>query len=161
MTASSKSAPKTSAFSRFIPREEIDAVSAWRFAAVDGSDELPPSGDAEPEAEPNLLLEHAVAEARQQAFADGFAHGHDAGGKEVRGSFGKDGPYRPMLVEILKFFQTGVSPVDPKETLEIYAFMEAADESKRQEGKPVTLQSVLEKARQDSVQRIEDVTAKN
>jgi flagellar assembly protein FliH len=30
------------------------------------------------------LLEHAVAEARQQAFADGFAHGHDAGGKEVR-----------------------------------------------------------------------------
>lgn len=83
MTASSKAPPKTSNFSRFIPREEIDAVSAWHFSAVDGSDAAPePEPETEPE--PNLLLEHAVAEARQQAFADGFAHGHDAGGKEVR-----------------------------------------------------------------------------
>ena len=83
MTASSKAPPKSNNFSRFIPREEIDAVSAWHFSAVDGSDVVP---DPEPEVEPepNLLLEHAVAEARQQAFADGFAHGHDAGGKEVR-----------------------------------------------------------------------------
>ncbi|MGM9426949.1 FliH/SctL family protein [Hydrogenophaga sp. MI9] len=84
MTASSKTVPKTSPHSRFIPREEIDAVSAWRFSAVDGSDELPPPAETEPEPEPNLLLEQAVAEARQQSFADGFAHGHDAGGKEVR-----------------------------------------------------------------------------
>ena len=32
------------------------------------------------------------------------------------------------------------------ETLEIFAFMEAADESKRQGGKPVTLESVMAKA---------------
>jgi flagellar assembly protein FliH len=76
--------PKSSPHSRFIPREEIDAVSAWRFSAVDGSDELPPPAETEAEPEPNLLLEQAVAEARQQSFADGFAHGHDAGGKEVR-----------------------------------------------------------------------------
>jgi len=37
--------------------------------------------------------------------------------------------------------------VTEEETLEIYAFMEAADESKRQGGKPVTLESVLAKAR--------------
>lgn len=84
MTASSKAPAKSSPHSRFIPREEIDAVSAWRFSAVDGSDKLPDPPEAEPDPEPNLLLEHAVAEARQQAFADGFAHGHDAGGKEVR-----------------------------------------------------------------------------
>lgn len=84
MTASSKAPPKTSAFSRFIPREEIDAVSAWRFSAVDGSDAVVPEAEPEADTGPNLLLEHAVAEARQQAFADGFAHGHDAGGKEVR-----------------------------------------------------------------------------
>ena len=65
-----------------------------------------------------------------------------AKGATAIGSYGKDGPYRPMLVEILKFFQTGVAPVDPKETIEIYAFMEAADESKRQGGKPVTLDAI-------------------
>lgn len=58
---------------------------------------------------------------------------------------GFDG-YRPLAVEIVKFFKTRVAPVDPKETLEIYAFMEAADESKRQGGKPVKLADVLRKA---------------
>ncbi|MDB5388115.1 MAG: translocation protein TolB [Planctomycetaceae bacterium] len=56
--------------------------------------------------------------------------------------------YRPLLVEIIKFFRTGVMPVSEEETLEIYTFMEAADESKRQGGAPVSLASVLEKARQ-------------
>jgi flagellar assembly protein FliH len=86
MTASSKQAPKTSPHSRFIPREEIDAVSAWRFSAMDGSDVPPPEPEVpmeEPE-QPDLLLEHAVSEARQQAYADGFAHGRDAGAQEVR-----------------------------------------------------------------------------
>lgn len=85
MTASSKQPPKSNPFSRFIPREEIDAVSAWRFSAMDASDEPPPEvEEPEVEPEPDLLLEHAVAEARQQAYAEGFTHGHDAGGKEVR-----------------------------------------------------------------------------
>lgn len=73
------------------------------------------------------------------------------------GSYGKDGPYRPLLVEILKFFQSGVSPIDPKETIEIYAFMEAADESKRQDGKPVTLKSVMEKAKAEAAKRVAEV----
>ena len=86
MTGSSKHQPKASPHSRFIPREEIDAVSAWRFSAVDGSDELPPPAQEAvmEEPEPDLLLEHAVNEARQQAYADGFAHGRDAGAQEVR-----------------------------------------------------------------------------
>jgi hypothetical protein len=56
--------------------------------------------------------------------------------------------YEPMLVEICKFFDTGKAPVSAEETLEIYAFMEAADESKRQGGRPVTLESVLTRARE-------------
>jgi hypothetical protein len=36
--------------------------------------------------------------------------------------------------------------VDPKETLDIYAFMEAADESKRRGGAPVSVAEVMEKA---------------
>jgi hypothetical protein len=55
--------------------------------------------------------------------------------------------YKPLVVEICKFFHTGKPPVSAEETLEIYAFMEAADESKRAGGKPVTLESVLAKAR--------------
>ena len=58
-----------------------------------------------------------------------------------------DGGYNPLLVEIVKFFQTGQAPVTPEETIEIFAFMEAADESKRQGGKSVTLQSVMQKAK--------------
>lgn len=66
--------------------------------------------------------------------------------KSIQQVGGAEG-YRPLLVEIIKFFRTGVAPVSEEETLEIYTFMEAADESKRQGGAPVTLQSVLEKAR--------------
>jgi hypothetical protein len=62
--------------------------------------------------------------------------------------------YRPLLVEIVKFFQTGEAPVSAAETLQIYAFMEAADESKRQGGKPVTLAEVMEKAEAEATKRL-------
>lgn len=57
------------------------------------------------------------------------------------------GGYNPLLVEVVKFFESGTSPVSPEETTEIFAFMEAADESKRQGGKMVTLDSVMSKAK--------------
>ncbi len=41
------------------------------------------------------------------------------------------GDYGPLVREIVKFFQTGIAPVSLDETLEIFVFMEAADESKR------------------------------
>ena len=53
------------------------------------------------------------------------------------------GDYTPMLREIVKFFRTGKPPVTPEVTLEIYAFMEAADESIRQGGKPISLPEYL------------------
>jgi hypothetical protein len=56
------------------------------------------------------------------------------------------GDYTPMLREIVKFFQTGTPPVSVAQTLEIYAFMEAADESKRKGGETVILRDVLIKA---------------
>jgi hypothetical protein len=60
---------------------------------------------------------------------------------------GKYDGYKPLVAEICKFFRTGKPPVAAEETLEIVAFMEAADESKRQGGKPVTIESVMDKAR--------------
>ncbi|MFP6584574.1 MAG: Gfo/Idh/MocA family oxidoreductase [Candidatus Hydrogenedentota bacterium] len=56
------------------------------------------------------------------------------------------GNYAPLVVEIVKFFQTKVVPIPPEETVEIFAFMEAADESKRRGGSPVTLAEVMKKA---------------
>ncbi|HWN95553.1 MAG TPA: Gfo/Idh/MocA family oxidoreductase [Methylomirabilota bacterium] len=56
------------------------------------------------------------------------------------------GSYAPLVREIMKFFQTGVAPVSPEETIELFAFMEAADESKRQGGKPVKISDVMAKA---------------
>jgi len=65
---------------------------------------------------------------------------------------GEFGGYEPLLVEIVHFFRTGQPPFSAEQTLEIYAFLEAADESKRQGGGPVTLSSVLAKARQEASQ---------
>lgn len=50
--------------------------------------------------------------------------------------------YRGLVVEIVKFFQTGVPPVLPEETLEMMAFMEAADASKARNGVPVALEEL-------------------
>jgi hypothetical protein len=43
----------------------------------------------------------------------------------------------------VKFFQTRQAPVSPEETIELFAFMEAADESKRRGGAPVAIADVL------------------
>lgn len=53
--------------------------------------------------------------------------------------------YASMAQQMMKFFQTGVSPVSLDETVEIMAFMEAADESKRQGGRAVKIADVLKK----------------
>ena len=53
--------------------------------------------------------------------------------------------YRNLLVEIIKFFQTGVAPIQPEETLEMMAFMEAADLSKARGGAPVALKEITDK----------------
>ena len=53
-------------------------------------------------------------------------------------------------MEILKFFRTGVVPIPPEETLEIYAFLEAAAQSKARGGAAVTLDEVLAAARAEA-----------
>ncbi len=55
--------------------------------------------------------------------------------------------YEQLCKEIAEFFKTGQAPVNSEETIELFAFMEAADESKRQGGVPVALADVLAKAR--------------
>ena len=47
--------------------------------------------------------------------------------------------YRPLLVEIIKFFESRQPPVSNEETLEIFAFMDAAQRSKEAGGQPMKL----------------------
>jgi predicted dehydrogenase len=54
--------------------------------------------------------------------------------------------YNPLLLKIIEFFNTGIVPVSPEETLDLFAFMQAADESKLKGGVPVEIEEVMEKA---------------
>ena len=69
---------------------------------------------------------------------------------------GYDG-YQPLVVEIVKFFRSGKPPVSAEETTDIYAFMEAADESKRRGGGPVSLQEVIDKATRLAARRLKEL----
>jgi hypothetical protein len=69
---------------------------------------------------------------------------------------GKSGGYEELCREIGRFFKTQTAPVSPEETIEIFAFMEAADESKRQGGAPVSLASVLAKAKVEAAAKLRE-----
>lgn len=73
-------------------------------------------------------------------------HGVVAIGTNGTVSGGTQHSYKPLADEIVKFFHTRVSPVPLEVTLEMHAFMEAADESKRRAGAPVLLAEVIAQA---------------
>lgn len=87
------------------------------------------------------------ADGRTGTFVGSKTYGAEVVGTQSSGSAGGYEGYKPLVIEICKFFKTGKPPVSMEETLEIYTFMEAADESKRQGGKPVSMEEVLQKAR--------------
>ena len=65
-----------------------------------------------------------------------------ARGDKGEGPVGSFEGYGALVAEIMKFFKTGVAPVRPEETIEIFAFMEAADKSKKT-GAPVKISDLL------------------
>ena len=83
--------------------------------------------------------------------ADRKAKGGPYGGKAVgdkgEAAIGAFDGYEVLLESVVKMFRTGKAQVSAEETLELYTFMEAADESKRQGGAEVKLADVLAKAR--------------
>ncbi len=80
-------------------------------------------------------------------FREGKGYGGRANGDKGESPVGKYDGYGPLVAEAIKFFQTGISPVSSQETIELFAFMEAADESKRRSGEWVEIAEVLKKAR--------------
>lgn len=84
---------------------------------------------------------------RTGTFREDKTYGGKAVGEKGESPVGSFDGYTPLVAEIVKFFQTKQPPVSAAETIELFAFMEAADESKRQDGKPVAIADVLAKAR--------------
>ena len=79
--------------------------------------------------------------------AKGGPYGGKAVGEKGEADVGKFDGYEVLLQAVVKMFRTGQPQVSAEETLELYVFMEAADESKRQGGTEVKLADVLAKAR--------------
>lgn len=77
--------------------------------------------------------------------ADNNSYGGTARGENGEAPVGAYDGYEPLVAQIIKFFQTGVSPVPERETVEILAFMEASELSRERGGQPVSLGEVLKK----------------
>jgi predicted dehydrogenase len=59
------------------------------------------------------------------------------------------GDYQDLVKEIAIFFRTGKAPVPAEETINLVAFMTAAEESKKAGGKPVSIESVMAGAQKE------------
>lgn len=71
------------------------------------------------------------------------AYGLSIHGEKALVTLLEEPSYEALCREIGRFFKTGAPPVSPAETIEIYAFMEAADESLRRGGAGVALAEVV------------------
>jgi len=69
-------------------------------------------------------------------------YGGTAFGTEGIGEAGIYEGYEHLVKEILEFFRTGIPPVAAEETLEIFAFMQAADLSKAEGGASIPLSRI-------------------
>jgi predicted dehydrogenase len=84
---------------------------------------------------------------RTGVFRESKTYGGKAVGEKGEAAIGTYDGYDVLLFEAVKMFRTGNAPVTAEETIELYAFMEAADESKRRGGAEVALKEVIDKAR--------------
>ncbi|WP_391540381.1 Gfo/Idh/MocA family protein [Rubripirellula lacrimiformis] len=66
--------------------------------------------------------------------------------------------YKALVVQIAKFFRTGVVPIEPQETIELYAFMQAAQASKDAGGVPIQVKDVVEAAEREATKLLESAT---
>lgn len=91
------------------------------------------------------VVEGRWAGGRTGVFREGKYGGKAVGEKGVA-EVGQYNGYAPLVAAIIKFLQTGVSPVPERETIEILAFMEADFLSKERGGAPVAISEVMARA---------------
>lgn len=84
---------------------------------------------------------------RQENGRDRKGYGGIAHGESGEAAVGAYDAYDVLLYAIVEMFRSGKAPVSMEETIELYAFMEAADESKKLGGAAVSVQETIKKAR--------------
>lgn len=85
-------------------------------------------------------------------------YGGTAFGEKGIAQVGRYDGYNSLLAEIIKFFQSGTAPVPPEETIEIFAFLTAAYESKKLNGEPVLIDSVIKEAEHEATVKMKNHT---
>jgi hypothetical protein len=103
--------------------------------------------------EGNIEVRGIWADGRRGVFREAKDFRGLARGEKGEAEIGSFDSYAPLVAEIMNFFQTGVAPVPPRETQEIFAFMEAADESKKRGGRPVPTRWAMDRARAHSPEK--------
>lgn len=86
-----------------------------------------------------------------------YAFGGTAFGENGVQTLGPSEGYNPLLKEITGFFQTGIPPVKEEETLEICAFMEAADQSRLNGGTRVSLDEIFRMGRAKAFEKLKSL----
>lgn len=61
--------------------------------------------------------------------------------------------YEPLLVNVVRFLRGAEPPVTAEETIEIFAFIEAADASKKLGGAPVSVDEIIKSANDEAARR--------
>lgn len=86
------------------------------------------------------------SDGRVGIYRESDGYGGKAVGTKGEAAVGAFDGYAPLVVEIMKFFKTGVAPVQEAETIELFAFMEASEESKKRNGAEVIVSTMVQRA---------------
>lgn len=81
-------------------------------------------------------------------------YGGTAYGEKGEAVLGPFEGYEPLLKEVIRFFETGIVPVEPEVTMEMCAFMEAADESRLTGGGRVSLSEIWKRGRREAHEKL-------
>jgi len=90
-------------------------------------------------------------------FRSARSYGGTAFGEKGNAVLGPFEGYKPLLTEIIQFFETGTPSVKAEDTLEMCAFMEAADESKRRKGASANLDEIWDRARKEAQKKLKNL----
>lgn len=86
----------------------------------------------------------------------GLRHGKRGYGGRAYGEkgimeLGDSNGYKSLMDKIIEFFETGISPVPVEETIDIYTFMQAADESRLNGGEWVDMEMLLQRVKNSKI----------